>query len=99
MTLSRPAQAPLAARVARRAPHVRQPAPVAASVPRQDYEKDEMAAEVPVMERSLSYLLEEIETSHNSRSGAVMSSLNVAFVRCVGDPVPSCWRPGSPGPG
>ncbi|MEU9122807.1 immunity 49 family protein [Streptomyces sp. NPDC048506] len=55
-------------------------------VPRQDYEKDEMAAVVPVMEGSLSYSLEEIETSHNSRSGAVMRSLNVALVRCVGDP-------------
>ncbi|KJK54291.1 hypothetical protein UK14_02280 [Streptomyces sp. NRRL F-4428] len=38
------------------------------------------------MEGSLSYSLEAIETSHNSRSGAVMRSLNVAFVRCVGDP-------------
>ncbi|MFD9725978.1 immunity 49 family protein [Streptomyces sp. NPDC059072] len=45
-----------------------------------------MAAVVPVMERSLSYSLEEFETSHNSRSGAVMRSLNVALVRCVGDP-------------
>nr|WSX19394.1 immunity 49 family protein [Streptomyces tubercidicus] len=55
-------------------------------VPRQDYEKDEMAAVVPVMEESLSDSLEKIETSHNSRSGAVMESLNVALVRCVGDP-------------
>ena len=53
---------------------------------RQDYQKDEMAAVVPVMEGSLSYSLEKIETSHNSRSGAVMRSLNVTFVRCVGDP-------------
>ncbi|MEJ8643158.1 hypothetical protein WKI68_20765 [Streptomyces sp. MS1.HAVA.3] len=67
------------------------------SVPRQDYPKDEMAAVVPVMEGSLSYSLEEIETSHNSRSGAVMRSLNVALVRSVGTPVPSCRRPGSPG--
>ncbi|MFE2327564.1 immunity 49 family protein [Streptomyces sp. NPDC059385] len=55
-------------------------------VPRQDYSKDDMAAVVPIMERSLSHALEEIETSHNSRSGAVMRSLNVALVRCVGDP-------------
>ncbi|MFG3495849.1 immunity 49 family protein [Streptomyces sp. NPDC047928] len=55
-------------------------------VPRQDYPKDEMAAVVPVMEESLSYSLEEIETSHNARSGAVTRSLNVALVRCVGDP-------------
>lgn len=55
-------------------------------VPLQDYEKDEMAAVVPVMEESLSDSLEKIETSHNSRSGAVMESLNVALVRCVGDP-------------
>ncbi|MEU9255054.1 immunity 49 family protein [Streptomyces sp. NPDC048270] len=55
-------------------------------VPRQDYPKDEMAAVVPVMEGSLSYSLEEIETSHSSRSGAVMRSLNVALVRTVGDP-------------
>ncbi|WP_405679179.1 immunity 49 family protein [Streptomyces sp. NBC_00868] len=53
---------------------------------RQDYPKDDMAAVVPVMEGSLSYSLEKIETSHNSRSGAVMRSLNVALVRCVGDP-------------
>lgn len=55
-------------------------------VPRQDFPTDEMAAVVPVMEGSLSYSLEEIETSHSSRSGAVMRSLNVARVRCVGDP-------------
>lgn len=53
---------------------------------RQDYPKDAMAAVVPVMEESLSDSLEEIETSHSSRSGAVMESLNVALVRCVGDP-------------
>ncbi|MGW6783340.1 immunity 49 family protein [Streptomyces sp. NPDC054987] len=52
----------------------------------QECPKDEMAAVVPSMEGSLSYSLEAIETSHNSRSGAVMRSLNVAFVRCVGDP-------------
>lgn len=45
-----------------------------------------MAAVVPVMEGSLSDSLEKVETSHNSRSGAVMESLNVARVRCVGDP-------------
>jgi hypothetical protein len=53
---------------------------------RQDYPKDAMAAVVPVMEESLSDSLEEIETSHSSRSDAVMESLNVALVRCVGDP-------------
>ncbi|MFE1410214.1 immunity 49 family protein [Streptomyces sp. NPDC085524] len=58
----------------------------AVSLPRYDYQKDEWATVVPVMERSLSYSLEEIEISHNSRSGAVMRSLNVALVRCVGDP-------------
>ncbi|WP_405679183.1 immunity 49 family protein [Streptomyces sp. NBC_00868] len=58
----------------------------AVQLPRQDYPKDEWAAVVPTMERSLSRSLEEIETSHNSRSGAVMRSLNVALVRCVGDP-------------
>ncbi|MFD4242594.1 immunity 49 family protein [Streptomyces sp. NPDC058525] len=55
-------------------------------VPRQDYEKDEWAAVVPSMEGSLSYSLEGIETSHNSRSDVVMESLNVALVRCVADP-------------
>ncbi|MEU4200783.1 immunity 49 family protein [Streptomyces sp. NPDC026294] len=45
-----------------------------------------MAAVVPVMEESLSETLERIETLHNSRSDAVMESLNVALVRCVGDP-------------
>lgn len=45
-----------------------------------------MAAVVPVMEESLSESLERIETSHNSRSDAVMESLNVALVRSVGDP-------------
>ncbi|MFD6231081.1 immunity 49 family protein [Streptomyces sp. NPDC060232] len=54
-------------------------------VPPQEHPKDEMAEVVPVMEGSLSHSLEEIETSHNSRSGAVMRSLNVALVRCVGD--------------
>ncbi|MFJ7998760.1 immunity 49 family protein [Streptomyces sp. NPDC096310] len=53
---------------------------------RQDYPKDAMAAVVPVMEESLSDALEGIETSHRSRSGAVMESLNVALVRSVGDP-------------
>ncbi|MCK8679481.1 immunity 49 family protein [Streptomyces lichenis] len=38
------------------------------------------------MESSLSYSLEKIETSHNSRADALMESLNVALVRCVGDP-------------
>ncbi|MFJ7775471.1 immunity 49 family protein [Streptomyces yangpuensis] len=55
-------------------------------VPRQDYCKDRMAAVVPVMEESLSQALEGIETSHSSRSDAVMESLNVALVRTVGDP-------------
>ncbi|MFF9983007.1 immunity 49 family protein [Streptomyces erythrochromogenes] len=55
-------------------------------VDRQDYRKDGMAAVVPVMEESLSEALEGIETSHNSRSDAVMESLNVALVRTVGDP-------------
>ncbi|MGW2270886.1 immunity 49 family protein [Streptomyces yangpuensis] len=55
-------------------------------VPRQDYRKDRMAAVVPVMEESLSQALEGIETSHSSRSDAVMESLNVALVRTVGDP-------------
>ncbi|MCY0952744.1 immunity 49 family protein [Streptomyces sp. H27-S2] len=55
-------------------------------VPRQDYPKNEMAAVVPVMEKSLSESLERIETSHNSRADAVMESLNVALVRTVGDP-------------
>ncbi|KOU92512.1 hypothetical protein ADK91_01545 [Streptomyces sp. XY511] len=45
-----------------------------------------MAAVVPVMEESLSQALEGIETSHSSRSDAVMESLNVALVRTVGDP-------------
>lgn len=60
------------------------------SVPRHgflaDATQEDMAAVVPVMEESLSYSLEKIETSHNSRSEAVMESLNVALVRCVGDP-------------
>ncbi|MFF4012281.1 immunity 49 family protein [Streptomyces sp. NPDC001717] len=55
-------------------------------VPRHEYEKDEWTEVVPSMEGSLSYSLEEIETSHNSRSGALIRSLNVALVRCVGDP-------------
>lgn len=55
-------------------------------VPRQDYQKDTMAAVVSVMEESLSESLEKIETSHSSRSDAVMESLNVALVRSVGDP-------------
>ncbi|MFE4058334.1 immunity 49 family protein [Streptomyces sp. NPDC059096] len=55
-------------------------------VVRQDYPKDAMAAVVPVMEESLSDALEEIETSHRSRSDAVTESLNVALVRTVGDP-------------
>ncbi len=55
-------------------------------VPRQDYQKDKMAAVVPVMEESLAESLERIETSHNSRADAVMESLNVALVRTVGDP-------------
>lgn len=55
-------------------------------VPRQDYPKDAMAALVPAMEKSLSGALEEFETSHRSRSSAVMESLNVARVRGVGDP-------------
>ncbi|KIF78928.1 hypothetical protein QR77_17810 [Streptomyces sp. 150FB] len=38
------------------------------------------------MEESLSDSLQEIETSHNSRSSAVTESMNVALVRCVGDP-------------
>ncbi len=50
-----------------------------AIVPRQDCPKDDMAAVIPVMEGSVSYSLEKFETSHNSRSGAVMRSLNVAF--------------------
>lgn len=53
---------------------------------RQDYPKDAMAKVVPVMERSLSDALQEIETSHRARSAAVMESLNVALVRGVGDP-------------
>ncbi|GGZ84572.1 immunity 49 family protein [Streptomyces subrutilus] len=53
---------------------------------RQDYPQDAMAAVVPVMEVSLSDSLKEIETSHVSRSGALAESLNVALVRCVGDP-------------
>ncbi|MFE1410210.1 immunity 49 family protein [Streptomyces sp. NPDC058746] len=60
--------------------------PVAVAITRQDYPKDDMAEVVPVMERTLSHSLEEIETSHNSRSGALTRSLNVALVRCVGDP-------------
>ncbi|MGW9068402.1 immunity 49 family protein [Streptomyces yangpuensis] len=57
-----------------------------AIVPRQDYPEDDMAAVIPVMEGSVSYSLEKFETSHNSRSGAVMRSLNVAFVRSAVDP-------------
>ncbi|MEU6893459.1 immunity 49 family protein [Streptomyces sp. NPDC046557] len=44
-----------------------------------------MAAVVPVMEKSLARSLETIEASHSARTGAVMTSLNVARVRCVGD--------------
>ncbi|MFJ3962512.1 immunity 49 family protein [Streptomyces sp. NPDC090036] len=58
----------------------------ALDVPRQDYPQDGWMAVVPSMEGTLSYSLEEIETSHNSRSGAVMRSLNVALVRTLGDP-------------
>ncbi|MFE2166703.1 immunity 49 family protein [Streptomyces sp. NPDC059447] len=58
---------------------------MAVAIPRQDYPKDEWAAVVPSMEESLSYSLEKVETSHNSRSDAVMESLSVALVRCVGD--------------
>ncbi|MER5868300.1 hypothetical protein [Streptomyces sp. NPDC002044] len=55
-------------------------------IERQDYRKDSMAAVVPVMERSLSSSLEKIETSYDSRSDAVMTSLNTTLVRSVGDP-------------
>ncbi|WP_327263699.1 immunity 49 family protein [Streptomyces sp. NBC_01232] len=54
-------------------------------VQRQDYQKDKMAAVVPVMEESVSESLEQIETSHSSRADALMESLNVALVRTVGD--------------
>lgn len=50
---------------------------------------------IPVVKESLSYSPEEIEASHNSRSGAVMRPLNVALVRCVGDPgavMPGTWE-------
>ncbi|MFE9633191.1 immunity 49 family protein [Streptomyces sp. NPDC006463] len=55
-------------------------------VPRQDYPQDRWMAVVPTMEESLADSLEKIETSHNSRSDAIMESLNVALVRCVADP-------------
>ncbi|MFC9812169.1 immunity 49 family protein [Streptomyces virginiae] len=55
-------------------------------VARQEYPKDAMAAVVPVMERSLSGSLETIETSHRTRASALTTSLNVARIRCVGDP-------------
>jgi hypothetical protein len=44
-----------------------------------------MAAVVPVMEKSLAESLRTIETSHDDRSASLMTSLNVARVRCVGD--------------
>lgn len=69
--------------------------PKSLNIPRQDYPKDEWTAVVPSMEGSLSYSLEKIETSHNSRSGAIMESLNIARVRCVGDPgavMPETWE-------
>ncbi|MEU6398035.1 immunity 49 family protein [Streptomyces cinnamoneus] len=56
------------------------------TVSRQDYPKDGMAAVIPVMEGSLDYSLEKFETSHDSRSGAVMAALNVALVRSAVDP-------------
>ncbi|MFB7169770.1 immunity 49 family protein [Streptomyces sp. NPDC056254] len=55
-------------------------------VTRQEYPKDAMAAVVPVMEKSLSGSLETIETSHRTRASALTTSLNVARIRCVGDP-------------
>ncbi|TXS63142.1 hypothetical protein EAO76_40655 [Streptomyces sp. sk2.1] len=38
------------------------------------------------MEKSLANLLQSIETSHSTRSTVLSKSLNVARVRCVGDP-------------
>ena len=58
---------------------------MAVSVSRQDYPTAAMAAVVPVMEKSLAESLRTIETSHDDRSASLMTSLNVARVRCVGD--------------
>lgn len=56
------------------------------SVSRQSYPVAEMEAVVPVMKKSLANSLQTIETSHRARSGALTTSLNVARIRCVGDP-------------
>ncbi|MFJ2898924.1 immunity 49 family protein [Streptomyces sp. NPDC087218] len=45
-----------------------------------------MAAVVPVLEEGLANSLQNIETSHRARTGALTTSLNIARIRCVGDP-------------
>jgi hypothetical protein len=56
------------------------------SVFRQDYPTAAIETVVPVMEKSLANSLQTIGTSHRARSGALTTSLNVARIRCVGDP-------------
>ncbi|MEU9318843.1 immunity 49 family protein [Streptomyces sp. NPDC048295] len=56
------------------------------SVSRQSYPTVAMEAVVPVMEKSLAGSLQTIETSHGARSASLTTSLNVARIRCVGDP-------------
>ncbi|WP_202541044.1 immunity 49 family protein [Streptomyces sp. SID3915] len=55
-------------------------------VSRQGYPKAAMEAVVPVMEKSLADSLRTIEASHGARSASLTTSLNVARIRCVGDP-------------
>ncbi|MFJ6011676.1 immunity 49 family protein [Streptomyces sp. NPDC092952] len=53
---------------------------------RQDYPVAAMEKVVPVLEGSLADSLRHIETSHDARTGALSTSLNVARIRCIGDP-------------
>ncbi|MGW2849038.1 hypothetical protein ACWC5G_30155, partial [Streptomyces sp. NPDC001274] len=45
-----------------------------------------MEKAVPVLEGALADSLRHIETSHDARTGALSTSLNVARIRCIGDP-------------
>ncbi|MFE7462783.1 immunity 49 family protein [Streptomyces sp. NPDC057499] len=53
---------------------------------RQDYPVAEMMDILPITEKSLANSLQNIETSHRARTGALSTSLNVARIRCIGDP-------------
>ncbi|MFJ6011674.1 immunity 49 family protein [Streptomyces sp. NPDC092952] len=57
-----------------------------ASVPRQTYPVAEMNEVIPTMEESLDNMVRSIETSHSARSMVLSKSLNVARIRCIGDP-------------